>query len=167
MSVLRRTVKILLLDQTDRLLLLRGRESPEHEPIWYPVGGGIEDGEDAVAAGRREILEETGRREVEIGPEVWLRRHVYSWRGNQTDTHERWFVARTDHFTPTPHALTDNEQTYLTGSHWWTADELASTPDPVFPPDLGPRLTALLRDGYPASPIDIGDGSASSRPGLG
>jgi 8-oxo-dGTP pyrophosphatase MutT (NUDIX family) len=151
----RRTVKILLLDQSDRLLLLRGRESPEREPIWYPVGGGIEQGEDAVAAGRREILEETGRREVEIGPEVWYRRQLYSWRGQQTDTDERWFVARTQHFTPSPYALTAEEQTYLTGFRWWTAEELASTTDPVFPPDLGVRLTSLLHNGFPASPINI------------
>lgn len=161
----RRTVKILLLDQADRLLLLRGRESAEREPIWYPVGGGIEQGEDAVAAGRREILEETGQREVVIGPEVWRRRHLYSWRGKQTDTHERWFVARTPHFTPSLQALTPEEQTYVTGFHWWTADELVATPDPVFPPDLGVRLTALLHDGYPLSPTNIAGGPADSTTG--
>lgn len=152
---LRRTVKILLLDQSDRLLLLRGRESADCEPIWYPVGGGIEDGEDAIAAARREILEETGQRDVEIGPEVWHRRHLYSWRGKQTDTHERWFVARTHHFTPSPYALTAEEQTYLTGHHWWTAEDLVSTTDPVFPPDLGTHLTALLHNGFPPTPINI------------
>ncbi|WP_165555527.1 NUDIX domain-containing protein [Kribbella pittospori] len=154
MSV-RRTVKVLLLDEEDRLLLLRGRESAGCEAIWYPVGGGIEDGEDAVAAGRREILEETGRREVVIGPEVWHRRHLYSWRGKQTDTDERWFVARTQHFTPTPYALTAEEQTYVTGSRWWRAEDLAATTDPVFPPDLGMHLASLLHNGFPATPINI------------
>jgi hypothetical protein len=51
--------------------------------------------------------------------------------------------------------LTDDEQTYITGFRWWTADELASTTEQVFPPDLGTRLQALLRDGPPRSPIDI------------
>lgn len=151
----RRTVKLLLLDELDRLLLLRGDERADGQSIWFPVGGGIEDGEDAVAAALREIHEETGRREVSIGPEVWRRQHLYSWRGTQTDTHERWFVVRTSHFTPSPRALTDDEQTYITGFRWWTADELAATTEQVFPPDLGTRLQDLLRDGPPPSPIDI------------
>lgn len=151
----RRTVKILLLDQSDRLLLLKGDEVAGGKSVWFPVGGGVEDGEDAVTAGLREIEEETGRREVRMGPEVWHRRHLYSWRGTETDTHERWFVARTSHFTPSPQALTEEEQSYITGHRWWTADELASTTDKVFPPDLGTHLQALLRNGPPPSPIDI------------
>jgi hypothetical protein len=93
-----------------------------------------------------------------LGPEVWRRRHLYSWRGKQTDTYERWFVARTLHFTPTPEALTEDEQSYITGFRWWTAEELVSTTEPVFPPDLGARLMELLRDGVPASPVDISEG---------
>jgi hypothetical protein len=76
----------------------------------------------------------------------------------QTDTDERWFVARTLHFTPTPQALTEDEQSYITGFRWWTAEELVSTTERVFPPDLGACLTGLLRDGVPASPVDIGKG---------
>jgi 8-oxo-dGTP pyrophosphatase MutT (NUDIX family) len=148
-------VKVLLLDESDRLLLLRGDELADGQSVWFPVGGGVEDGEDAVTAGLREIDEETGQHEVRMGPEVWRRRHLYSWRGTQTDTHERWFVARTQHFTPSPQALTEEEQTYITGFRWWTAEELASTTEQVFPPDLGPRLQALLRNGPPPSPIDI------------
>ena len=72
--------------------------------------------------------------------------------------YERWFVARTLHFTPTPQALTEDEQSYLTGFRWWTAEELVSTTERVFPPDPGAHLTELLRDGVPASPVDIGEG---------
>ncbi|WP_433167447.1 NUDIX hydrolase [Kribbella sp. CA-247076] len=151
----RRTVKVLLLDQSDRLLLLRGDEYADGHPIWFPVGGGLEPGEDAVTAALREIEEETGSRDVTIGPEVWHRQQLYSWRGTRTDVHERWFVARTDRFTPSTQALTDEEQTYITGFRWWTADELIATTAEVFPPDLGTRFRALLRDGAPQTPIDI------------
>lgn len=155
MVLVRRTVKVLLLDESDRLLLLSGDELADGRSIWFPVGGGIEDGEDPVTAVLREIYEETGRREVTIGPEVWNRQHLYSWRGTQTDTHERWFVVRTQQFTPSPRALTEEEQTYITGFHWWTAKALASTKEQVFPPDLGTRLLHLLHNGPPPSPIDI------------
>ncbi len=157
--LVRRTVKVLLLDESDRLLLLSGDEMADGQSIWFPVGGGIEDGEEAVAAVLREIYEETGRREVTIGPEVWHRQHLYSWRGTQTDTHERWFVVRTSQFIPSSRALTEEEQSYITGFRWWTAEDLASTTEKVFPPDLGTRLLHLLRDGTPATPIDISNGS--------
>ncbi|WP_267900278.1 NUDIX hydrolase [Kribbella turkmenica] len=148
-------MKVLLLDQADRLLLLRGDEYADGHSIWFPVGGGLENGEDAVAAALREIDEETGCRDVTIGPEVWRRQHLYSWRGTRTDVHERWFVARTSHFTPSTQALSDEEQTYITGFHWWTAGELIATTAEVFPPDLGTRFQAFLRSGAPATPIDI------------
>ncbi len=154
--VVRRTVKVLLLDESDRLLLLSGDEFADGQSIWFPVGGGIEDGEDAVATVLREIYEETGRREATIGPEVWHRQHLYSWRGTHTDTHERWFVVRTSQLIPSSRALTEEEQSYITGFRWWTAEDLASTTEKVFPPDLGARLLHLLRDGTPSSPIDIG-----------
>lgn len=155
-------VKVLLLDESDRLLLLRGEEKAGDEPVWFPVGGGIESGEDAVAAVLREIAEETGCREVRMGPEVWHRRHLYVWRGTETETDERWFVARTAHFTPSLQSLTDEERSYIIGSRWWSVEELVSTADPVLPPDLGVRLRDLLRDGVPMSPIDIGGCSVGS-----
>jgi 8-oxo-dGTP pyrophosphatase MutT (NUDIX family) len=154
--LVRRTVKVLLLDESDRLLLLSGDEMADGQSIWFPVGGGIEDGEDAVAAVLREVYEETGRCEVTIGPEVWHRQHLYSWRGTQTDTHERWFVVRTSRFVPSSRALTEEEQSYITGFRWWTPEDLASTKEKIFPPDLGTRLLQLLRDGTPPTPIDIG-----------
>ncbi|MEO3939250.1 NUDIX domain-containing protein [Dermatophilaceae bacterium Soc4.6] len=52
-------VKVLLLDESDRLLLLRGSEHGQRQ-FWFPVGGGVEAGEEPGAACLREIAEETG-----------------------------------------------------------------------------------------------------------
>jgi hypothetical protein len=79
----------------------------------------------------------------------------------QTDTYERWFVARTLHFTPTPQALTEDEQSYITGFRWWTAEELVSTTERVFPPDLGARLTELTDAGHAVLGVR-GHGTAES-----
>ena len=150
----RRAVKVLLLDEANRLLLLRGSEDG-HRQCWFPVGGGIEAGEEAEAACLREIAEETGRHEVRLGDEVWRRDMVYQWRGKQQRVAERWFVAWTEHFAPTGAGLTADEQDYVTGCRWWTAEELVATAETVFPPSLGDHLARLLVVGPPERPVDI------------
>ena len=150
----RRAVKVLLLDEANRLLLLRGSEDG-HRHFWFPVGGGIDADEEAEAACLREIAEETGRREVRLGHEVWRRDTVYQWRGEQTRVGERWFLAWTEHFAPTGAGMTDDEQDYVTGFRWWTADELLATTETVFPPSLGDHLARLLVEGPPERPVDI------------
>jgi lipoyl(octanoyl) transferase len=54
-----RLIKVMVHDD-DRVLLLHRR--PERGNFWQPITGGIEDGESAAEAARREVLEETGNR---------------------------------------------------------------------------------------------------------
>ena len=51
-------VRVILLDGNQRMLLVRQRH--EGKDIWMVPGGGIEEGENAVEAGIREVREETG-----------------------------------------------------------------------------------------------------------
>lgn len=50
-------VRVLALDGEDRVLLVRHSYGSGR---WMPPGGGLNRGEDALSAGRRELLEETG-----------------------------------------------------------------------------------------------------------
>ena len=57
----RRAARVILLDDSDRVLLLRGHDVDQPERgWWFTVGGGIDAGEDARAAAVREVREETG-----------------------------------------------------------------------------------------------------------
>ena len=58
----RPAVRILLLDESDRLLLFRATNPDTGQRFWLSPGGGIEPGEDVAAAARRELFEETGYR---------------------------------------------------------------------------------------------------------
>src|SRR4051794_35380204 len=121
---LRHSTRVLLFDEQDRLLLFRGEEPESGDVFWFPAGGGLESGEDARAAAAREVAEETGLVDVVLGPEVWRRRHVFTWRGLRMDQRERWFMARVAHFHPDGAGMTDAEKADLTGCRWWTLDEL-------------------------------------------
>jgi 8-oxo-dGTP pyrophosphatase MutT (NUDIX family) len=102
-------VRVLLLDEEDRLLPL-GVAVPRTRPaLWIARGGGLEDGEDARLTAAREIAEETGLADLHVGPEVWRRRHAFSWRGVEWDERERWFMARTERFEPSAAGMSDEE----------------------------------------------------------
>ena len=56
----RASVKLLLLDEQDRVLLVHAADPRTGLGSWYPVGGGVEAGESLDEAARREAYEETG-----------------------------------------------------------------------------------------------------------
>jgi hypothetical protein len=58
----RHSVRVLLLDGHDRLLLFRGVEPETRKPFWFPAGGGLKDGEGVEDAARREIRRRPGSR---------------------------------------------------------------------------------------------------------
>src|SRR5258707_3533090 len=78
-AVRRRAVRVLLLDPRDRILLLQSFDpgNPARGRFWYTLGGGAEDGEPPETTARREVGEEVGIRQFELGPLVWRRRTVF------------------------------------------------------------------------------------------
>ena len=83
---IRQTVRILLVDDRSRVLLFRGQDPDQpNTRFWFPAGGGIEAGETPREAARREVREETGLTEFELGPHIWNRRHVFTFYGSYQD----------------------------------------------------------------------------------
>lgn len=149
------TVKLLLLDEDDRVLLIRSIDPGSGAQCWYPVGGGVETGESLQEAASREAYEETGLSPLPVGSPVWTRDHTYVYDGRTVDVHEDWLLHKVSHFDPRPASLSEYETKTISGFRWWTADGLSQTTDTVFPPRLGDLLSGLLRDGLPMVPVDI------------
>lgn len=151
----RPTVRVLLLDDADRLLLFRSVDDCGGA-FWYPVGGRVEEGESVQDAAARELLEETGLPGVELGPEVWRRRHVFAWRGVEYDHRERWFIARVQQFDIDTSGFTSAERVDVLEHRWWTQEELAASTERLVPADLAAQLAELLTAGPPAEPHQVG-----------
>jgi 8-oxo-dGTP pyrophosphatase MutT (NUDIX family) len=156
----RASVKLLLLDERDRVLLVHAADPRTGLRSWYPVGGGVDAGESLDGAARREAYEETGLAVLPPGVHVWTREHTYRFDGRTVDVHEDWLLHRVAHYDPAPAQLSDYETRTVLGFRWWGADDLRSTDETVLPPALGDLLAALVRDGIPPEPVDISDPSA-------
>jgi 8-oxo-dGTP pyrophosphatase MutT (NUDIX family) len=142
--VIRRAVRVLLVDPDERVLLFSAVDPADGGRFWFPAGGGVEAGEDAVAAAVREVREETGHVLDALGPEVWQRRHVFTWRGTEIDQRERWFLTRVPAFAPDGTAMTATERDELSPARWWTLADLEATTDRLVPGDLAARLRELM-----------------------
>jgi 8-oxo-dGTP pyrophosphatase MutT (NUDIX family) len=155
--VVRQGVRALVLDPEDRILLVRFVNPETGEEFWATPGGGLDPGEALEDGLRRELLEETGLEDVEIGPVVWTRRHVFPWAGKTLNQSERIALVRSPAFEPRP-ALSE-AQLVDEGVHelrWWTFGELETSGANFAPRRIVRFLRQLLEEGPPAAPIDVG-----------
>jgi 8-oxo-dGTP diphosphatase len=144
------------LDVDDRVLLVHF-QFPDWT-LWATPGGGLEPGESPELAIRRELKEEVGLVDVELGPVIWERTHVFSF-AEFSGQHERFFLVRTTTSEIEP-SFSKQEllAERLTGSRWWTLQEIREAHDERFAPRrLAFFLESLLEHGPPSGVIDTGE----------
>ena len=154
---LRLAIRAIVLDEDERVLLVRFDFGDR--VVWATPGGGIEDRETDEQTLRRELLEEAGLEDFELGPLVWTRTHEFPLAGGRWDGQiERYYVVRTSAFEPTPQLSWEELlREGMTGVRWWTLRELEAAAETVFAPRRLPSLVrSLVEDGLPAQPIDAG-----------
>ncbi|NLR72273.1 NUDIX domain-containing protein [Novosphingobium sp. ERN07] len=133
---IRRAARILLMDEHDRLLLIRFAPK-DRRPFWCGVGGECDPGEDFPAAAVRELFEETGLRVESCGPQIAARADDYlTLEGEPITSDERFFRVITRSFTPDTTGHTQIERELIKEFRWFTRAELANWHEPLFPVNI-------------------------------
>jgi double-stranded uracil-DNA glycosylase len=149
----RPSARALVVDRHDRTLLVLFRDETG-QTWWATPGGGAHKGENAEQTIRRELAEEAGLREFELGPEIWTREHTFAWYGRIYRQRERIHFVRVDGHEPAP--TIDLAAEHVHDVRWWTLAELESTDEELVPRTFAARFRELLEHGPPSAPIDVG-----------
>ncbi|HEU4945964.1 MAG TPA: GNAT family N-acetyltransferase [Kribbella sp.] len=156
---LRRAARAVVLDQDDRVLLVRF-EFANGTTLWATPGGGVEQGESVHEALDRELQEEVGVRAAADPPYLWhqvvvAEGHAAGYDGVIND----YFLVRVE-AVAAGGTMSEAElrAENVTGHRWWTLDELLAHEGPELfaPRDLPKLLQQVLEDGPPAEPLQLG-----------
>jgi len=142
----RRAARVILLDPDDRVLLMRYDDGPPNGVHWSTPGGGLDEGEDYPAAAVRELAEETGWTDVELGGEVLRRSFDMDYDGRIVRQAERLYLARTGQRR---RAITGVEAMHaadgIAAWRWWTLAELDTTDEVIWPAGLADLIRESAR----------------------
>jgi G:T/U-mismatch repair DNA glycosylase/ADP-ribose pyrophosphatase YjhB (NUDIX family) len=140
--VRRDSVRALVVDANDRVLLMRFENPATGATWWATPGGGIEQGEDHDAALRRELSEEIGLHDFELGPVFWELERTFPWDRRLIRQNNTIYVVRVSAHEPAPSVDLLDEG--VSGFRWWTIDEMARTDERLTPPGLVDRVRTIL-----------------------
>ena len=97
---------------------------------------------------QRELAEELGLIDFELGPAVWRRHHIFNWGGRRISQREEYRIVHSDRFAP---VMADKaEAKVLDCFRWWPIADLSRAEERLTPLSLAGILESYLRAGAPS-----------------
>jgi len=162
--VIRKTVRILLINQENKLLLMcandpkvTAKNGSYRGPFWFTIGGRIEPGEELIEAAIRELKEETGLdlQDVVFGPKVWFGEVELILSGQRTLMKQEFIVAHTKNSEITLKYLTDEEKKVIVKIDWFSLEDILNSEEIIYPIGLAEYLADILSENYPKEAIEV------------
>jgi double-stranded uracil-DNA glycosylase len=137
----RAAVRALVIDDDDRILLVQYRRPVGDETWWGTPGGGVDPGESDEQALARELREEIGLHEFELGPVLYEHVGEFPWaRELFRQVNTTYLVRVREH---EPRATIDLAAEGVVDVRWWSRGELDATDAQLAPSDLLERVRNL------------------------
>jgi 8-oxo-dGTP pyrophosphatase MutT (NUDIX family) len=148
----RRADRVLLVDASRCVLMLRGCDParPDHR-YWFTVGGGLDAGETPAQGAARELFEETGLRVAPeaVGQPVFHEVTEFPFDGLWYRQEQDFFLLRVDSWAVDCTGFNEIEQATVDAYRWWSVDELRATDELYYPSFLPELLSDLSRGEIP------------------
>jgi predicted amidohydrolase len=151
----REAVRCLVVDRAGRALLVRYADHRVPGSWWGAPGGGLDPGEDHLAAVGRELAEELARDDLRVGPFIGRRCHTF-WLGRWMTQRERWVLCRAEPFEVDPAHVTTLAAEAIQELRWWSADELRAAAVVATPRGLPELLDRIAGGQLPDPDEDLG-----------
>lgn len=123
----------------------------ENGGFWATPGGALEPGESYNHAVIRELREELGLQNVELGAHLATRTKDHLVAGQPVRQVERYYIARVQAKEVSPQSATQTDD--ILAWQWWTLPELNSTEQTVYPIELAAMIEEFLSSGAPETPV--------------
>ncbi|MBU3156867.1 NUDIX hydrolase [Clostridium estertheticum] len=154
---IRKSARAILINNKNKVLLFRFKfENIKGENVlWVTPGGGVEEGENFEQALKRELFEETGLTLNSVGPWIWTKEVIFEGKEKDFVSYERYYLIKIDNTDISFENMALNEVRTLKGFKWWDINELLSSTEEFFTPQIGKLLLEIIKGNIPNSPIII------------
>lgn len=147
----RHVARVVVLDPLSRILLFETKLPYTH--VWMTPGGGLKPGESHADAARRELWEEVGVPDCEIGPCIWAVEFRFQHQSGVIHQRERYFVVKLGSDDVDDANREALERTEILQHKWWSCDEIGRVREDFRPRELAAILPPIVAGDYPATPL--------------